>query len=416
MARWFAFWAALLIASCSGQRILVDTPTLYLTEGYPEQGIPEQLRLPVAPLLYVTDRQPVGGFFGSDRSDALIFGHVDISFGAGETWDSLVDASESAERRREVPIGMTAFNEVGRFRATPLPFTVENSRPVDLAGPRDVYDRSARQFQAMVSARMAVATQKEVVVYVHGFNSGFEDSAMSLAEVWHFSGRWGVPLLYTWPAGRGGLVGYFTDRESGEFTVFHLKETLRLLAELPEVEKLHIVAHSRGTDVVTTALRELVIGARAAGQDPEELYKISNLVLAAPDLDFGVVGQRLIAERMAPAFGRVTIYTNNMDGALGLSQFLMEGQRFGRVQAGSLTPDEQRIFANVGNTSFINVPQARGFFGHSYFRDNPGTLSDLALVIRTDAIPGGRVRPLTYLGGAFWEVPDGYPDNEQMVR
>ena len=37
---------------------------------------------------------------------------------------------------------------------------------------------------------------------------------------------------------------------------------------MPEIENIHIVSHSLGTDVSTTALRELVIENRAAGGDP----------------------------------------------------------------------------------------------------------------------------------------------------
>ncbi|MEO0990688.1 MAG: alpha/beta hydrolase [Pseudomonadota bacterium] len=398
----------LCVAACSGPRKLVDAPTQFVAEGYPEEQVPVPQRQASAKLLYATDRLPVRGYFGSDRSNALVFGTIDVAFGEDASWDELVAASETWDRDRKFPIEIRTFDEVGRFRDTPLPFAVENGKPVELPMPKAVYQKSERQFQEMVAERVKAAPEKDVIIFIHGFNNTFEDSALSMAEIWHFMGRQGVPLLYTWPAGRGGLVGYFTDRESGEFTIFHLKETLRLVASSPGVERIHIVAHSRGTDVVTTALRELVLTTRAAGRDPRTELKVHNLVLAAPDLDFGVAGQRLIAERFAPAFGRLTVYTNNSDGALGVSQFLMEGLRLGRLRPNEISGDEQRIFERVRNVNFVNVPQARGFFGHSYFRDTPGTLSDLASVIREDADPGSRERPLTWLGGNFWEIPDDY--------
>ena len=84
-----------------------------------------------------------------------------------------------------------------------------------------------------------------------------------MAELWHFLGREGLPIIYTWPAGYPGIFGYTYDRESSEFTVFHLKQAIRWLAKLPEVENIHLLAHSRGTDVTVSAVRELVIwGAR----------------------------------------------------------------------------------------------------------------------------------------------------------
>ena len=386
-------------------RELVQTPTRYLDNGFPHDEIPEEHKSATAALLYATDRLPINGDFTAERSNALIFGTVEVALGQDATWEELVDASQTTDRAGAWELEMTDFRELGRVRDTPLPFTLEDGLPVDLPWPRAVYGFGERSFQRMLSNRLATSAQKEVIIYVHGFNNSFVDSAKNLAEIWHFTGRWGVPLLYTWPAGRGGLLGYLTDRESGEFTVFHLKETLRLVAAMPEVERVHVLAHSRGTDVVTSALRELIISARASGQDPREALKIRNLILAAPDLDYAVVGQRLIAERFIPAFERISVYTSEGDGALGLSMWLMEGQRFGRLQAGGLSMDEERIFENIRNVGFINVPETQTVIGHSYYRDSPEALSDIIAMIRDDAEPGSPERPLTHLGGSFWEIP-----------
>ena len=63
---------------------------------------------------------------------------------------------------------------------------------------------------------------------------------------------------------------------------------LRGLAAIPEVERVEVFAHSRGTDIVTSAIRELLIESRAAGMDVREELKIEHLVLLAPDLDLEV--------------------------------------------------------------------------------------------------------------------------------
>ena len=76
---------------------------------------------------------------------------------------------------------------------------------------------------------------------------------------------------------------------------------------MPEIEKIHIVAHSRGSDVTTTALRELMLESRAKGNNVKEEFRIANLIMAAPDLDFGVMTQRLMAEKFGTAIGRITI-------------------------------------------------------------------------------------------------------------
>lgn len=99
------------------------------------------------------------------------------------------------------------------------------------------------------------------------------------------------------------------------------------------VEKIKILAHSRGTDITVTALRELFIEARAVGANPLERYRIESLVLAAPDLDFSVVQQRVMTEPIGPGVGQLTIYVSQGDRAIGLAEWLFGGlTRLGRLQ------------------------------------------------------------------------------------
>jgi esterase/lipase superfamily enzyme len=191
--------------------------------------------------------------------------------------------------------------------------------------------------------------------------------------------------------------------------VFHLKETLRILADVPGLNEIHIVAHSRGSDVVTTALRELVIEARAGGHDPRAALKVENLILAAPDLDFSVVRQRLIAERFGPAFGRITVYINPGDSALGVAQVLLAGTRFGRISFEQLDEAEREIFTRIRNVDFINVSAVAGTSSHNYFRNNPEVLRDMALVIATGAAPASGARNLEPDEGNFWRLVQARP-------
>jgi esterase/lipase superfamily enzyme len=244
---------------------------------------------------------------------------------------------------------------------------------------------------------------------VHGVNTEFNDAALNLADVWHFTGRHGVPIFYSWPAANKGMFGYFKDRESGEFSIYHVKETIRTLASTPGLNKLHIIAHSRGTDIVTTALRELVIEFRAAGKNPRDVLKIENLILAAPDLDFGVVRQRLIAEKFGLAIGQLTVYMNQDDGALGLSQFLMAGLRFGKLSQVDLSDNDRIIFEQVKNVNFVSVEGISSFLGHSYYRNHPGVLSDISILVRQNLKPGDEGRPLIHQQINFWTLPEDYP-------
>jgi len=404
----------LLLAACSSGHTLVDTPNVYVGgQGYPADEIPTALQTSVANILYVTDRKADQDKEGNltykaERSTSMVVGNARVQYGKNISWEALKTASQSAKRAEKIKITVADRRELVRFPATPIPFGMEGGKLVSLEPGASNYAKAESDFQDIVKNRLAAANRKEVVLFVHGFNNTFDDAGLSLADVWHFTGRVGVPIFYTWPAASGGLFGYFKDREAGEFTIFHLKETLRMLSRVEGLENIHIIAHSRGTDITTSALRELVIEARAAGHDPRQKYKIANLFLAAPDLDFGVVRQRLIAERFGPAIGQVTVYMNQSDGALGFAQFLMAGLRFGRLAHENLGEAEREIFNRVRNVNFVSVEGVSGFVGHSYFREHAGALSDIAMAIRHKAKPGDANRPLVSDGGNFWILGKDY--------
>lgn len=408
------------LTACSTVHKLPTTPNIYSAKApYSAQVIASAEQGTTSVIYYVTDRSPVSegqGLIGYDkeRSASMAFGEATITYN-DMLWDRLVEVSQMKADRPKVEVEVTSIDEVNRFPETPLIFSATPDGIVVDPEEETEYRRSAQAFQTAVAQRLKSANQKDVILYVHGFNVSFENAILGLNDVWHFSGRHGVPIAYSWPSGSGNLFGYFTDRESGEFTVYHLKETLRIISAMPEVENIHILAHSRGTDIMTTALRELVIEARASGKNPRKVLKIKNLILAAPDLDYGVVTQRLIAEKFGAAFGQITIYMNQEDSALGISQTLMKGTRFGRLSASEQTEREAQIFQNVKTVSFIDVKGVKGFVGHGYFSSHPGALSDIITLIKTGSRPGTQQRPLTHIEDNFWTLDRTYLNADSPV-
>jgi len=406
---------ALLLVGCASTQELMPAPNIYADgSGYPESSVAPDLKSNKVDLLFVTDRAPETSAdgtleYGSGRSASVGFGSAIVEIGNGLTWQELVEMSETPSRSTSPAIRVTSRTELGRFPATPQAFLVVDGKAEEDPEVRAEFDRVASQFRQELGRRMAQSGYNEVQIFVHGFGNSFDWAAGSLAQLWHFLGRRGVPLLYSWPAGSGGLFGYFVDRESGEFTIYHLKSLIRLLASFPEVERINILAHSRGTAVTTTALRELIIEARAAGSSPYELYRIENLILAAPDLDFDIVRQRLLAEKIGPAFGQITVYTTDADKALGASQTLMGGTRLGQIRATDLGEQEQAIFKIVKNVAFIDVQGVRSFISHAYYLDSPSTSSDIIRVIDSGDKPGSPERPLRHRLLNFWDMPVDYP-------
>jgi esterase/lipase superfamily enzyme len=405
----------LILSACSSAHILVETPNLYASaQTYPSRDIAGVYETTTPELLFVTDRRVENSnnvlhFYGTDRSSSIAFGTVNVQFGDDLSWDALEAASNTQTRKKDIFLNVKDINEIVRFPAIPLPFRVENGKAVILQDSSTAYETAIRSMQNYLQQRLQASNQKDIILYVHGVNTEFNDAALNLADVWHFTGRHGVPIFYSWPAANAGMFGYFKDRESGEFSIYHVKETIRILASTPGLEKIHIIAHSRGTDIITTALRELVIEIRAAGKNPRDVLKIENLILAAPDLDFGVVRQRLIAEKFGLAIGQLTVYMNPDDGALGLSQFLMAGLRFGKLSQYDLDDSDKLIFQQVKNVNFVSVEGVSSFLGHSYYRNHPGVLSDIAILVRRNLKPGDEGRPLIHQQINFWTLPEDYP-------
>jgi len=194
--------------------------------------------------------------------------------------------------------------------------------------------------------------------------------------------------------------------------VFHLKQTIKWLAENPRIEKIHLIAHSRGTDVAVSAFRELVIWARAAGLNPRKYFKIANFIMAAPDLDVQVVSQRIGGERLALEVDQGVLYSSPDDKAIGIAETLFASPqgRLGTLDISELTKTElDRLKVNSSRITVVNFQGKSTGYGHSYFRTNPAVSSDLVLIIRYGLKPGDSGRPLEHIGANFWRVPPGYP-------
>lgn len=411
-ALWFTLSLLMVVGACASPRLLAPAPSLYSEQTpYPKQRVAPAERSSSAELIYVTDRKYSSEEekYGSIRSAAVHVGTVKIDVGNGLDWERLVERSHmDASDEKQPKLGPARVSRMIEFPETPIPFAFENGEFTEREDLRTAYNQSILEFQSMIEERLRSAETNSVLVYVHGFNNSFENAAHTLTDLWHYSGRSSVPVMFSWPASEGNMLGYFADRESGEFSIFHLKEMFRALRDMEGVEKIHVIAHSRGTDVTTTALRELVIETRASGRSAREALKIENLVLAAPDLDLEVVKQRLIAERFGPAIGQITIYSNPGDAALGLSSFITEGIRFGRVTSEDLGERVTEVFRGVRNVHFVNASHVPGLVGHSYFRTHPGIFADISVLIQTSAKPESAERPLIPISGNFYRLEDNY--------
>jgi esterase/lipase superfamily enzyme len=151
---------------------------------------------------------------------------------------------------------------------------------------------------------------RNVLVFVHGYNTRFEEAVYRLAQIVHDSGAPTLPVLFTWPS-RGKLLAYGYDRESANYSRDALEAVFKNLQDDPAVAEITVLAHSMGNWVAMEALRQMSI--RYGRIAP----KIRHVMLAAPDVDVDVF-RRQIREigKSRPPF---TLMVSQDDRALSLS-------------------------------------------------------------------------------------------------
>lgn len=432
--------AALLVpglwvdAGCAtAPRALMPTPASFQAAEQAAAifaAVPPARRVPAEDLLFITNRAPQDAAplpYGERRSMSLAFGAAQVLMGPDMTWESLTRLSQTAERAPRVSLELGAVEELGRFPEEPYPM---HPTPAGLApdpATLAVHHAISDAFRAEVRRRLATAPSGQVILYVHGFNETFATAAYTAAELCHFLGRTHLCAFFTWPASTtGNLLTSFTQTtESAQFSVGHLRQSIRALAQVPEVEGIHLLAHSRGAALLLSALREMHIEAIAAGQAPAEAFKIEQVVLMSADIDAEVASQQVLIfgsdpdmlthwdQPVLPALlrGRLTVYASPQDRALLVSRILFRsGNRIGQLTPDQIAPVFTDFFARFGRLDLIVYEGRRtDFFGHSAFTTNPRVSADLVELIRNGSPPDSPARNLVSTGPISWGFPQEVP-------
>jgi esterase/lipase superfamily enzyme len=421
---------AFVLTGCATTFPMMPTPALYTGENakplFSDLSIDD--RRTSLDLLFITDRAPAEQAddvpYSAERSRSMAFGSVTIEFGQDLPWDELVKESTATQRVHPVPLKLGPTTERGRFPATPFEVVIAPDGVRRVPAVVEAYEQAKHQLQAEIASRLAIARRKEVVLFVHGYRTSFEQAALSMGELCHFLGRDFVCSVFTWPAGgrRGTLFGYAFDRESSEYAVEDLLKTIRIVGRTPGVERIHLIAHSRGTDTLTSALAALSVEAYGLQSSPDREYRIGNVVLVAPDLDGDVAVSKIFkvfsdpdlpfggaADPLAvipPSPGlRVTLYVSPDDKALATAGWLMGSiARLGRVDATMLNADQIAAIAALGAVDIVQVRGRTDFFGHSYLASNPQVSADIIAMLRYDLRPNEPGRSLEHVTGSFWQV------------
>jgi esterase/lipase superfamily enzyme len=287
-------------------------------------------------LLVATTRAPVleppGVMFGGSRGRGLDFADIIVSIppaSARQPGDVSLPSSLPANPERD--------------------FTILRADRMDLAQARANFD-----------ARIKRTPGRRVLIFVHGFNTRFEEAVYRFAQIVHDARVDVAPVLFTWPSG-GNVTDYVYDRDSAMYSRDALEEVLQALVKDRNVDSISILAHSMGNYLAIESLRQMSI--RNHGLSP----KIQDVMLASPDIDVDVFRRQIAEIDAGPRPAQFTLFVSRDDRALGLSSFLARDS----TRLGALDPSQEpyRSILEQGRVRVVDLTgmASNDFTNHGKF-------------------------------------------------
>ena len=218
-------------------------------------------------LYYATDREPAvdpryAPYFGGKpaESGALSFGICEVSI------------------PRDHRMGRLEIPSMWRLEFSPDP-----DKHVSVL---KVTRRPESAFLGEIRGRVATAPGKQILVFIHGYNTTFDGAAKRTAQISYDLGFDGATVLYSWPS-QGELtpIAYNQDQRNSELTTARFEALLEKLVSETGPQQIQVIAHSMGTPVISKALADF-----AAAHNAKPL-PIKNVALMAPDIDAEVFRQ-----------------------------------------------------------------------------------------------------------------------------
>jgi esterase/lipase superfamily enzyme len=286
----------------------------------------------------------------------------------GEGGASSEDAVANGARFSLQMIGVPPAHEPGKVERAA--FGSEDPQEHFTMRSRRGLDETAffAELASHISGR--IGSNRDVLLYVHGFNTSYDEARFRLAQIVDDARFGGVAVLYTWPAA-GSLLDYGAAKENATIARDALSKLLHRLSELPDIGRVHILAHSMGAWLAMEALRE-----NAISGSPDLSGKLGDVMLAAPDIDLNVFRQQLA--RLDPSHVFVLVSSN--DRALSLSRTLAgDRQRLGALDPNN--PSDRTALEDLGVKVYDLSRESTGLIGHGTYADAPQAVRTIAAQI-----------------------------------
>ena len=258
---------------------------------------------------------------------------------------------------------------------------------------KEIKALTKEQLLAQVKARLKDSKlfQDQAVVFVHGYNTSFDNALYRTAQIAYDLDFDGATFLYSWPSG-GAVASYTYDRESAQASEPYLREFLEMVVKQTGAKQVSIIAHSMGNQPLMDVLRDMRSSAPAG-------VEISQVILAAPDVDADSFSN--LAKTIQGLAKNVTLYVASNDRALIVSRNF-----WGSYRAGDVPPAGPLILPGIDTIDVTAASTDTFAINHSGYASNNKLLEDIGELLRTGLRPP-ELRPLkpgkiSGPGGDFW--------------
>ncbi len=335
-------------------------------------------------------RKTYGDRFNSDGPHFYEVGGAEVTWNspgaslADRDWD---DATVSVSKARQI--------RPDRLDAETIPEITRKRETGAKLGSNELFADLRRRVRE---------AQGDILLYIHGFANGFEDSLMraaQLSEVYAFDCPAGrtrpaghvqpLTVVFAWPS--DGMVQppwkYASDRDDAAMSGVAMARALRRFIDFLDANegdrcpyRIHLVAHSMGN----WALRHAVQGLRALNDGARLPRLIDSAFLMAADEDDDCFEHDAKLRPLSELARRIHVYHSADDIALHVSDKTKGNRdRLGTAGPRSFSGLDTRIKAI--DCSVVDGTEM--FHGsHQYYRLRPEVIADVRAVLAGSGSPG----------------------------
>ena len=333
-------------------------------------------------IFYATNRKRTGSrepieFYGGDRADApyIDYGRCEIS----------IPANHKRGVMESPFLGLNFFRD--------------NKQHIIL---KSITPLSAESFFSTINAQVDPGSEKsrlgrgDLVIYIHGYNTTFENAAKRTAQIAFDYGFQGVPLMFSWPSD-GKLISYPSDREDMTWSVTHIEQFFNDVLTRARAKRVHLIAHSMGNQGLIDALNTMAL--RRGGNGPP-LFE--NIILSAPDFDAELFQQQ-VAHNTITLAKRWTLYSSKKDGVLNISTSFNSSWRLG-LSPVTIVPGMDIIDASEVEVTPWSLPES-----HSYFASKQTVVDDIIATLKGVTPARRNLLSRTKSGSTYWMIDTSPP-------